>query len=69
MIAERTGWSPRYAAGVLHGWKLRGAYCYAVLRYDHRFSLDGEEVGDAVVEDAAREQARKPIGEDSRTPD
>ena len=57
-IAERTGWSPRYTAGVLQGWKLRRAYCDAVLRYDHRFTLDGEEVAEAVVEDAAREQAR-----------
>jgi sRNA-binding protein len=57
-IAERTGWSPRYTAGVLQSWKLRRAYCDAVLRYDHRFTLDGEEVADAVVEDTAREQAR-----------
>src|SRR5690349_20407032 len=33
-IAERMGWSPRYAAGVLRGWKLRRAYCQAVLHYD-----------------------------------
>jgi hypothetical protein len=64
-IAERTGWSPRYAAGVLHGWKLRGAYCDAVLRHEHRWNLNGEEVAHAVVEAAAREQAREPIGEDS----
>ena len=57
-IAERTGWSPRYTTGVLRGWKLRRAYCDAILRYDYRFTLDDEEVAEAVVEDAAREQAR-----------
>jgi sRNA-binding protein len=57
-IAERTGWSPRYTTGVLRGWKLRRAYCDAILRYGYRFTLDGEEVTEAVVEDAAREQAR-----------
>jgi hypothetical protein len=60
-VAERTGWSPRYAAGVLHGWKLRGAYCDAVLRHEHRWNLNGEEVAHAVVEAAAREQAREQL--------
>jgi sRNA-binding protein len=60
-IAERTGWSRHYTVGVLLGWKLRRAYCDAVLRYDHRFTLDGEEVIEAVVEDAAREQAQKQL--------
>jgi hypothetical protein len=61
-IAERTGWSPRYAAGVLRGWKLRRAYCQAVLQYERRWNLEGEEVADAVVEDAARELASKQLG-------
>jgi sRNA-binding protein len=60
-IAERTGWSLRYASGVLRGWKRRRAYCRAVLQYDRRWNLEGEEVADAVVEDAAREQARKQL--------
>ena len=60
-IAERTGWSPQYTRGVLRGWKLRRAYCEAVLRYDHRFSLDGEEVAEAVVDEGAREQARRQL--------
>src|SRR5918911_4406322 len=60
-IAERTGWSPQYTRGVLRGWKLRRAYCEAVLRYEHRFSLSGEEVAEAVVEDGAREQARRQL--------
>jgi sRNA-binding protein len=60
-IAERMGWSHQYTTGVLRGWKLRRAYCEAVLRYDHRFSLDGEEVAEAVVEDGAREQARRQL--------
>jgi hypothetical protein len=60
-IAERMGWSPRYAAGVLRGWKLRRAYCQAVLHYERRWNLEGEEVADAVVEDAARELASKQL--------
>jgi len=60
-IAARTGWSPQYTTGVLRGWKLRRAYCEAVLRYDHRFSLEGEEVAEAVVEEGAREQARRQL--------
>jgi sRNA-binding protein len=60
-IAERTGWSPQYTTGVLRGWKLRRAYCEAVLRYDHRFNLDGEEVAEAIVEETAREQARRQL--------
>jgi hypothetical protein len=60
-IAERTGWSPRYAAGVLRGWKLRRAYCQAVLQYERRWNLGGEEVPDAVVEDTARELASKQL--------
>ena len=60
-IAERTGWSSQYTRGVLRAWKLRRAYCDAVLRYDHRFSLSGEEVAEAVVEETAREQARRQL--------
>jgi sRNA-binding protein len=60
-IAERTGWSLRYASGVLRGWKLRRAYCQAVLQYERRWDLEGEEVADAVVEDAARELASKQL--------
>jgi hypothetical protein len=32
-----------------------------VLRYDHRWNLEGEEVSDVVIEDAAREQAHKQL--------
>ena len=60
-IAERTGWSPQYITGVLRSWKLRRAYCEAVLRHDRRFSLSGEEVAEAVVEEGAREQARRQL--------
>jgi sRNA-binding protein len=60
-IAERTGWSHRYTRGVLQGWKQRRAYCEAVLQYDHRWSLDGEEIADAAVEEGSREQARRQL--------
>jgi sRNA-binding protein len=60
-IVERTGWSLRYASGVLRGWKLRRAYCQAVLQYNRRWNLEGEEVADAVVEDTARELASKQL--------
>jgi len=60
-IAERTGWSHRYTRGVLQGWKQRRAYCEAVLQYDHRWNLDGEEIADAAVEEGSREQARRQL--------
>jgi sRNA-binding protein len=57
-IAERTGWSRSYARGVVHVWKVRTAYCKAVLNFATRFDLNGEPV-DQTVEDIAREQARR----------
>ena len=59
-IAARTGWSYPYASGVLKGWKLRSAYCEAVLRHDRRVNLDGEEVAETVDEEA-RTLARKQL--------
>lgn len=59
-IAERTGWSPAYARGVLAGWKNRSAYCKAVLWHDRRWTLDGQET-EAVVDAEARETARKQL--------
>ena len=57
-IIEQTGWSHAYARGVLDGWKGRAAYCEAVLRHDRRWNLNGEEVADSVVDEAARSMAR-----------
>jgi hypothetical protein len=56
-ISAKTGWSLAYTRGVLHGWKLRAAYCKAVLRHDRRWNLDGEEV-EEIVGDAARQSAQ-----------
>jgi len=58
-IVEQTGWSRAYARGVLEGWKSRYAYCEAVLRYDRRWNLNGEEVADSVVSEVARDMARR----------
>lgn len=57
-IAERTGWSQGYARAVVHAWKMRRAYCKAVLNFGKRFDLNGEQV-DQTVEDYARKQARQ----------
>lgn len=57
-IVARTGWSYPYASGVLRSWKLRSAYCEAVLRHDRRVNLDGEEVAETVDEES-RALARK----------
>ena len=57
-IAGRTGWSRPYARGVLQAWKMRRAYCKAVLNFGKRFDLNGEQV-DQTVEADARRQARQ----------
>lgn len=57
-IAERTGWSVAYTHGVLQAWKLRDRYCDAVLRYDRRWNLDGEETAET-VDDVGRKMARE----------
>ena len=61
-IVERTGWTPAYARGVLQGWKLRRAYCEAVLRENFRVDLNGEPVVEA-VDEVARAIARKRLAE------
>jgi sRNA-binding protein len=57
-IVERTGWNPAYTRGVLQSWKMRDRYCEAVLRYDRRSNLDGEETAET-VSDIARKMARE----------
>ena len=59
-IAERTGWSNVYARVVLSVWKARDGYCKAVLRYEHRYDLNGE-VTEEIVDDRAREQAQQKL--------
>src|ERR1700733_12440788 len=40
-IGTAMSWSHPYTLGVLGSWKLGTAYCHAVLRHDHRITLDG----------------------------
>jgi sRNA-binding protein len=54
LIATALDWSPPYTRAVLRTWKLRPAYCRAVLEYPVRFDLDGNPT-------------EQPVGEDART--
>jgi sRNA-binding protein len=56
-IVERTGWTHDYARGVLQGWKMRAAYCEAVLREPLRIDLNGKPLT-APVDEEARAMAR-----------
>jgi sRNA-binding protein len=55
-MIEAFGWTPDYARAVLTVWKLRPAYCHAILRYPTRINLDGSPGGED-VDDAARAAA------------
>jgi sRNA-binding protein len=59
-IIERTGWTSAYARGVLQAWKMRAAYCEAVLRENLRIDLNGEPLPET-IDEKAREQARKQL--------
>src|SRR3954447_9944802 len=54
LIAAALDWSHPYTRAVLRTWKLRPAYCRAVLEYPVRFDLDGNPT-------------EQPVGEDART--
>jgi sRNA-binding protein len=54
LIAAALDWSHSYTRAVLRTWKLRPAYCRAVLEYPVRFDLDGNPT-------------EQPVGEDART--
>ena len=54
LIATALDWSHPYTRAVLRTWKLRPAYCRAVLEYPVRFDLDGNPT-------------EQPVGEDART--
>ena len=56
-IAAALGWSHPYARAVLRTWKLRSAYCHAVLAHPVRFDLDGNPT-DQPIEEEARTQAK-----------
>ena len=52
LIAAALGWSRPYTRAVLRTWKLRPAYCRAVLDHPVRFDLDGNPTDQPVDEDA-----------------
>src|SRR3954451_4140693 len=54
LIATALDWSHPYTRAVLRTWKLRPAYCRAVLEYPVRFDLNGNPT-------------EPPVGEDDRT--
>src|SRR4051795_8175912 len=54
LIAAALDWSRPYTRAVLRTWKLRPAYCRAVLVHPVRFDLDGNPT-------------EQPVGEDART--
>ena len=54
LIAAALDWSHPYTRAVLRTWKLRPAYCRAVLDYPVRFDLNGNPT-------------EQPVGEDART--
>src|SRR3954452_7387997 len=52
LIAAALEWSHPYTRAVLRTWKLRPAYCHAVLAHPVRFDLDGNSTDQPVGEDA-----------------
>jgi sRNA-binding protein len=52
LIAAALDWSRPYTRAVLRTWKLRPAYCRAILEYPVRFDLDGNPTDQPVDEDA-----------------
>ena len=52
LIAATLNWSHPYTRAVLRTWKLRPAYCRAVLDHPVRFDLDGNPTDQPVDEDA-----------------
>jgi sRNA-binding protein len=52
IIAAALDWSRPYTRAVLRTWKLRPAYCHAVLAHPVRFDLDGNPTDQPVDEDA-----------------
>jgi sRNA-binding protein len=58
VVMETLSWSHPYTRGVLMTWKLRAAYCRAVLAYPQRVNLDGSVSGEE-VDDRARAGAQE----------
>jgi sRNA-binding protein len=59
-LVDEFGWSNFYARAVLTVWKMRPAYCQAILRYPTRMNLDGSPSGED-IDDAARAMAQKQL--------
>src|SRR3954468_3106588 len=57
IIAAELGWSHPFARAVLRTWKLRPAYCHAVLAHPVRFDLEGNPTDQPIDEDT-RSQAK-----------
>jgi sRNA-binding protein len=60
VMADDLGWTRPYAKSVLKVWKLREAYCRAVLAHGVRIALDGTPSGE-LVDDTARQFALERI--------
>jgi sRNA-binding protein len=60
VLTDTFGWSHPYARAVLATWKLREAYCRALLEHSQRINLDGSVSGEH-VDDAVRKVARQQI--------
>jgi sRNA-binding protein len=56
LIATALGWSRPYTRSVLCVWKLRPAYCHAVLAHPVRFDLEGNPT-DQPIDEGTRAQA------------
>jgi sRNA-binding protein len=57
-LADAFGWSHPYARAVLRTWKMREAYCSAVLCYPQRITLDGLANGEE-VDEGSRARAKE----------
>jgi sRNA-binding protein len=57
LIAAALDWSRPYTRAVLRTWKLRPAYCNAILTHPVRFDLDGNPTDQPIDEDT-RTQAK-----------
>jgi sRNA-binding protein len=57
-VVEAFGWTSPYARAVLMVWKVRPAYCQAILRNTHRINLDGS-ASDEEIDDEARAMAKE----------
>ncbi len=57
-LVDAFGWSHPYARAVLRTWKMREAYCRAVLCYPQRINLDGSATGEE-VDEGSRARAKE----------